>query len=90
MNTPSDKSELHRLLGLIDAGENALAANLVRAMLAAPSATLPLRDQLAAAALPAIYAQHTMLTDAAAALAYEQADEMLNVRRSDGTTKEVK
>lgn len=38
------------------------------------------RDLLAAACLPAIYAHHTMLTDRAAELAYEQADEMLKAR----------
>lgn len=41
---------------------------------------MSLRDQLAAAALPAIYQTQTMLTDRAAELAYEQADEMLRVR----------
>ena len=39
-----------------------------------------LRDCLAALALPAIYQHQTMLTDRAAELAYEQADEMLKAR----------
>jgi hypothetical protein len=38
------------------------------------------RDLLAAACLPAIYANMTQLTDRAAVLAYEQADEMLKAR----------
>lgn len=38
------------------------------------------RDLMAAAVLPAIYAHHSMLTDVAARLAYEQADEMLKAR----------
>lgn len=41
---------------------------------------MSLRDQLAAAALPAIYQTQTVLTDRAATLAYEQADEMLKAR----------
>ena len=41
---------------------------------------LTLRDRLATACLPAIYQTQTMLTDRAAELAYEQADEMLKVR----------
>jgi hypothetical protein len=40
------------------------------------------RDLLAAACLPAIYANMTQLTDRAAVLAYEQADEMLKARDS--------
>lgn len=39
-----------------------------------------LRDDLAARCLPAIYEHHTKLTDAAADLAYEQAEEMLRAR----------
>jgi len=43
---------------------------------------MTLRDQLAAACLPAIYEHFTKLTDRAAELAYEQADEMLKARKS--------
>lgn len=45
---------------------------------------LALRDRLAAASLPAIYERMTMLTDRAAELAYEQADEMLRARKGGG------
>ena len=41
---------------------------------------ITLRDQIAAACLPAIYASMTQLTDRAADLAYEQADEMIRAR----------
>ena len=47
-----------------------------------PEPALTLRDKMAAACLPAIYASQTMLTDRAAVLAYEQADEMLKARES--------
>lgn len=43
---------------------------------------LTLRDKMAAACLPAIYASMTQLTDRASVLAYEQADEMLKARES--------
>lgn len=43
---------------------------------------LSLRDKMAAACLPAIYANMTQFTDRAAELAYEQADEMLKARQS--------
>lgn len=46
-----------------------------------PVEELTLRDKLAAACLPAIYAAHSMFTDCAADLAYEQADEMLRARQ---------
>lgn len=42
---------------------------------------LDIRDKLAAACLPAIYEHMTQLTDRAAELAYEQADEMLKARK---------
>jgi hypothetical protein len=42
--------------------------------------TMSVRDEIAAACLPAIYANMTQLTDRAAELAYEQADEMLKAR----------
>lgn len=45
-----------------------------------PENEMDLRDQIAAACLPAIYASMTQLTDRAAVLAYEQADEMLKAR----------
>jgi len=45
-----------------------------------PEPQLTLRDKMAAACLPAIYAQFSQLTDRAAELAYEQADEMLKAR----------
>lgn len=45
---------------------------------------MTLRDQLAAAALVAIYQTQTMLTDRAADLAYEQADEMIRARQQPG------
>ena len=52
---------------------------------------LTLRDKLAAACLPAIYANMTQLTDRAAELAYEQADEMIRVRDAAGdASKESK
>ena len=46
----------------------------------APDVPLTLRDKMAAACLPAIYASMTQLTDRAAELAYEQADEMIRAR----------
>lgn len=48
-----------------------------------PAPQLTLRDLMAAACLPAIYAHHTMLTDRAAELAYEQADAMLKVSENE-------
>ena len=45
---------------------------------------MTLRDQLACACLPAIYASMTQLTDRAAELAYEQADEMIRARQPQG------
>lgn len=41
---------------------------------------LTLRDKLAAVCLAAIYEHQTFMTDRAADLAYEQADEMLRAR----------
>lgn len=45
------------------------------------SAGMDLRDYFAAACLPAIYEHMTQLTDRAADLAYEQADEMMRARK---------
>lgn len=53
-------------------------------------ATLTLRDKMAVACLPAIYQQHTMLTDRAAELAYEQADEMLKARERNAALDQHK
>lgn len=44
------------------------------------SAGMELRDYFAAACLPAIYEHMTQITDRAADLAYEQADEMMRAR----------
>jgi hypothetical protein len=49
---------------------------------------LTLRDKLAAACLPAIYEHMTQLTDRAAVLAYEQADEMIKAREQSDAAKE--
>ena len=42
---------------------------------------ITVRDMIACACLPSIYASVTQLTDRAADLAYEQADEMLRARK---------
>ena len=45
-------------------------------------------NKLAAACLPAIYAHHTKMTDCAAKLAYEQADEMMKARAQSADIEE--
>src|SRR4051812_41998306 len=58
--------------------DRAVAIDAWNAALAQASRTeLTLRDRMAIEVLPAIYEAHSMLTDRAAELAYEQADEMM-------------